>query len=336
MNKNVTDTFHITELFLLAAAFNAETLFGLPDKKTYQLMGSEKFKEAHESLIKKEIFTPDGKITTGGAYVIRALEFYYLSPKYVRIHNVMFGFRAEDEDELIMLMEVEDGTEYRINVISKAFVLKLLSDRFPLILREPKEEEKDFLKEEVSYLLKKELETYEPDDNFMNMEFFQLGDTQEKVTYEQWLAFTKDDELIMVDPITDKYYYAKNYYLMKWISRIRRRHLMVNTYLASTGGGAVPINIEADEITSMFQQLETILIEFETNVMPNVEELGDLEFYTAGKAKKAMDAYQDANAKVMEIHSHYKRASMLVIETLNEMMAADAMVAAQIIGKLRI
>ena len=111
---------------------------------------------------------------------------------------------------------------------------------------------------------------------------------------------------------------------------------MANAHLASTGGGSVPINIEADEITSMYQQLESILIEFESNVLPNVEQLGDSQFYTAGKAKEAMDVYHEANTKVMEIYNHYERASMLVIETLNDMMEADAAIASQIIGKLGI
>ena len=34
MSKEQVHTFHVTELFLLASAFEADILFGLPDKKT--------------------------------------------------------------------------------------------------------------------------------------------------------------------------------------------------------------------------------------------------------------------------------------------------------------
>ena len=78
MSKEQVHTFHVTELFLLASAFEADILFGLPDKKTFQLMGEDLFLKANEALIEKEILTTSGKITQGGAYVIRALEFYYL------------------------------------------------------------------------------------------------------------------------------------------------------------------------------------------------------------------------------------------------------------------
>lgn len=36
---NERDVFHATELFLLSSAFEANQLFGLPDKQTYQLLG---------------------------------------------------------------------------------------------------------------------------------------------------------------------------------------------------------------------------------------------------------------------------------------------------------
>jgi len=65
--KKSTDTFTVPELYLLAAAFGGNVLFGLPEKQIYQLRGEEVFKEAHERLIEKEIITADGKITKGGS-----------------------------------------------------------------------------------------------------------------------------------------------------------------------------------------------------------------------------------------------------------------------------
>src|SRR5690625_7628113 len=101
MNKKQVNTFHVTELFLLASAFEADILFGLPDKKTFQLMGEDLFSKANEALNEKESLTRSGKITQGGAYVIRALVVYYLSKKYVHIHYLMLVFLEKDEVEEI-------------------------------------------------------------------------------------------------------------------------------------------------------------------------------------------------------------------------------------------
>ncbi len=219
MSKSESDLFHITELYLLASAFDSEMLFGLPDKKTLHLLGDEVEKAAHQSLVKKNILTDEGKITEGGAYVIRALEFYYLSNKYVRINNLMFGFREVQEDEVIMLVEVEDGKYYRLHVISKALVLKLLIDRFPFILREPEEEEKHFLKKELSHKRREEFGDLEIGEEFMNLEFFHLGESMQVEDnpdfYQQWFAFPHDKKLMMIDPMNDKYYHASQYWFLK-------------------------------------------------------------------------------------------------------------------------
>lgn len=219
MSKRESDLFHITEIYLLASAFESEMLFGLPDKKTLHLLGGEVDKVAHQALVKKEILTEEGKITKGGAYVIRALEFYYLSKKYVRINNLMFGFREADEDEVIMLVEVEDGKYYRLHVISKALVLKLLIDRFPFILREPEKEEKDFLKKELSTQHRDELGDLEIGEEFMNLEFFHTGESPQAEDnpkfYQQWFALPHDKKLIMIDPMKDIYYHASQYWFLK-------------------------------------------------------------------------------------------------------------------------
>src|SRR5690625_527828 len=111
---------------------------------------------------------------------------------------------------------------------------------------------------------------------------------------------------------------------------------MANLHTLDAGGGGVKININVDEITSIYQKMEAILVEFENNIFPADEQIGNLNFYEAGKAKKAMEVYKEANAKVTEIYNHYDRASTLVIDTLNQMMAADREIALQIIEKLEL
>ena len=221
MMKAARDTFAAPELYLLGAAFGGDVLFGLPEKQIYQLQGEEVFKEAHDRLIEKELLTPEGKITKAGAIVIQTVQYYHQSEKYVRIHNLMFAFRAQDEDELILLVELEERGHYQLRVISKAIVLTLLSKHFPLLLREPHEQEKTFIKEELSHEERRETESFEPEKTLMNLEFFHLKaeprDKSNANYYQQWLAFAKDEKLIMVDTVNKKYYHASQYWFLKML-----------------------------------------------------------------------------------------------------------------------
>ncbi|MDS9473270.1 hypothetical protein [Sporosarcina pasteurii] len=103
------------------------------------------------------------------------------------------------------------------------------------------------------------------------------------------------------------------------------------------GGGAAPlIEINPDEITTIYNHLQEIITELESNVVPNVEKIGELNYYTAGKAEKAMEVYAEANTKILELQDHYVRASTLVIDILNTMLQTDAEVAEKIIAKLKV
>ncbi len=219
IKENQKDTFTAPELYLLAAAFGGKVLFGLPEKEIYQLKGDGVFQEAYQRLIDKEILTVEGKLTRGGAFIIQAVEKYHQSKKYVRINNLMFAFQEKDEDELILLIEMEDSDHYQMRILSKAIVLKMLSDEIPLILREPKEEEKNFLRKELLHQQRHEVEEYEPEKMFMNLELFHLEEEpQNKYNqkyYQQWFIFTKDGKLIMVDVMNKKYYHASQYWFLK-------------------------------------------------------------------------------------------------------------------------
>jgi len=219
MMERSTDAFSAAELYLLAAAFGGNVLFGLPEKEVYQLKGEEVFKEAHNRLIEKKIITPDGKITKSGALVIQTLEFYHQSKKYVRINNLLFAFRARESDEVIVLVELEPPGHYQLRVTSKASLLKMLSEQFPVIVREPVEMEKAFLKKELSNQERRETESFEPEEMFLNLEFFHLNEEHKDRFnwhyYQQWLIFTKDEKLIMVDTVNKKYYHASQYWFLK-------------------------------------------------------------------------------------------------------------------------
>ncbi|WP_339210367.1 DUF5081 family protein [Aeribacillus sp. FSL K6-8210] len=212
------DAFNVPELYLLAAAFGCNTIFGLPDKQIYQLKGEEVFKEAHERLKEKQILDSAGKITEAGALVIQALEHYAQSEKYVRINNLMFAFFEKTNDKLIVLVELENNL-YQLRIIAKAFVLKLLSEQFPLMSREPAPLEKTFLKRELTHEERREVESFEPEKMFMNLEFFHMTERPMEPDnpkfYQQWMIFTKDQNLIMVDIPQKKYYHASQYWFLK-------------------------------------------------------------------------------------------------------------------------
>ncbi|MUK87588.1 DUF5081 family protein [Ornithinibacillus sp. L9] len=219
MTQLSTDAFNVPELYLLAAAFGGNVLFGLPEKEIYQLKGEEVFEEAHNRLIEKQIITPDGKITKAGAIIIQAIEYYHQSKKYVRINNIMFAFSDHNDDELILLVELEEKSLYKLFVVSKAIVLKMLGEKFPIILREPQEEEKTFLKEELSNQDRHDTEQYDPGSSLINLEFFHLDNQPQEATnpsfYQQWLAFVKEEKLLMVDTVKRKYYHASQYWFLK-------------------------------------------------------------------------------------------------------------------------
>lgn len=121
---------------------------------------------------------------------------------------------------------------------------------------------------------------------------------------------------------------------MKWNS-LTRRQIKMNIELASTGGASAPrISVAADEMTTIFSHLQSIVEELQANAVPNIELLKQLDYYTAGKAIKAVEASADANERVLELLDHYNRISTLVIDSLEKMIEADEAIAAQIIARL--
>lgn len=213
MKKQVKDAFHVSELLLLSSAFHAHGLFGLPDKQTFQLKGKRLFTDIYKDLIQKEVLSPKGKITPGGAYVIKALEYYYHSKKYVRIHNLMIAFREKKEEEVIVLMEL-DKEQYRLLVMSKLKLLKLLMNRFPVLLREPDEAEKAFHKRELNKEETAKVKQHDIDDTVFNFEYFYIAHNDVS-DYGQWFAFEHDNQLMMIETEKQSYYYYSQYRFLK-------------------------------------------------------------------------------------------------------------------------
>jgi len=218
MSEQTTDFFTAPELYLLADAFDGRILFGLPDKEIYQLQGEEVFEDAYNRLIEKNILTKEGRLTKGGAVIIKALQAYHQSKKFVRINNVMFAFREEEENELIMLVEVERQEKYKFFVASKLRIFDLLATFYPVVLREPEEKEKTFLKSALAHHERHDIDEYEP-ESIMNIEVFHYGkgplESRNSKVYQQWLVFEKNERLIMINPIEKQYYHASQYWFLK-------------------------------------------------------------------------------------------------------------------------
>ncbi|CDQ40390.1 MULTISPECIES: hypothetical protein [Virgibacillus] len=105
---------------------------------------------------------------------------------------------------------------------------------------------------------------------------------------------------------------------------------------SGSGGGGAQINVHPDEITTIYNQLQAIIAELESSVTPNIQKLGEIDYYQAGKAKPAMEVYAEANEKLMDLYDNYVRASTLVIDVLNTMIETDQAIAEQIIAKLEV
>jgi hypothetical protein len=111
---------------------------------------------------------------------------------------------------------------------------------------------------------------------------------------------------------------------------------MADIVRTSAVGSGTAINVRADELTSIYTKLEGIITELESNAVPNISRLSELDYYEEGKAKEAMEVYAEANQKMLDLFDNYMRASALVIDVLNTMMEADQAIAEQIIARLEV
>ncbi|PAD34195.1 MULTISPECIES: DUF5081 family protein [Terribacillus] len=218
MTQTDKDTFDVTELYLLAAAFDAEALFGLPDKKLYQLQGEEPWSQAYAKLKNKGVFDKEGSLTKSGGVIIKTLYTYFFSQKYVRINNLMFAFKEKEAEEVIILAETADKT-YKLYVMDKPLVLKLLGEKIPLLNREPVEAEKNFLQRELSAEDREAIKELDVTNDIVNIELFHPRVKPQISTnpnhYQQWLVLSKEDRLIMIDTTQKQYYQASQYWFLK-------------------------------------------------------------------------------------------------------------------------
>ncbi|MBC1625492.1 DUF5081 family protein [Listeria welshimeri] len=219
MTVDTVDVFSPVELYLLLSPLETKYLFGIPDKLTFLLKGEDVFVEGFERLKSKGILTDTGELTDGGGFLIESLMEYHQSKKYVRMNQLMFAFSEKASNEVLVMIEVTSQKEYRFERMNKIYALAMIKDFFPLVNREPGERETEFLKEELTNEERKRAVAFEPEKNFISMEFFHMEEEPKEEKndkyYKQYLAFEMEDKLMMVDVVNETYYRGSQYALMK-------------------------------------------------------------------------------------------------------------------------
>ncbi|MBC2299791.1 DUF5081 family protein [Listeria welshimeri] len=219
MTVDTVDVFSPVELYLLLSPLETKYLFGIPDKLTFLLKGEDVFAEGFERLKSKGILTDTGELTDGGGFLIESLMEYHQSKKYVRMNQMMFAFSEKASNEVLVMIEVTSQKEYRFERMNKIYALAMIKDFFPLVNREPGERETEFLKEELTNEERKRAVAFEPEKNFISMEFFHMEEEPKEEKndkyYKQYLAFEMEDKLMMVDVVNETYYRGSQYALMK-------------------------------------------------------------------------------------------------------------------------
>lgn len=219
MTVDTVDVFSPVELYLLLSPLETKYLFGIPDKLTFLLKGEDVFAEGFERLKSKGILTDTSELTDGGGFLIESLMEYHQSKKYVRMNQMMFAFSEKASNEVLVMIEVTSQKEYRFERMNKIYALAMIKDFFPLVNREPGERETEFLKEELTNEERKRAVAFEPEKNFISMEFFHMEEEPKEEKndkyYKQYLAFEMEDKLMMVDVVNETYYRGSQYALMK-------------------------------------------------------------------------------------------------------------------------
>lgn len=209
------DVFHLYELYLMAEATENEVIFGLPDKSVYAITDPHYLETAKEAIQEKGILDEEGHISEGGFFVIKALQEYATSKKYVQLNNLMIAFSESEPDELIVLTEVENQTYYQIKVIDKRLVLKDLFDSLPIVQREPLSDETEFTLKKLRNRERRSILEEEVEENVLSIAVFDTNAVQMEEEFAQWLYFMEEDKLCAVNVEEESYYRASQYWLMK-------------------------------------------------------------------------------------------------------------------------
>ncbi|MBC6310976.1 hypothetical protein HCJ66_15675, partial [Listeria sp. FSL L7-1582] len=73
---------------------------------------------------------------------------------------------------------------------------------------------------------------------------------------------------------------------------------------AGAGGGAADISISVDEISTIYNKIQKMMTELD-KLDASTKAISSITFYKEGKAKKALEVYDKANKKAMDLYDNY-------------------------------
>ncbi|MDM5191268.1 DUF5081 family protein [Bacillus hominis] len=109
--------------------------------------------------------------------------------------------------------------QYQLHILSKMIVLNMLIEHFPILLREPEEEEYKDLTHRASEQERKQLEERSLSDTGINIELFHLTEEPRLQSnpryYQQWLCLESNQRVAAIDLVKKQYLFVSQFWLLK-------------------------------------------------------------------------------------------------------------------------
>ncbi|MDM5436392.1 DUF5081 family protein [Bacillus hominis] len=109
--------------------------------------------------------------------------------------------------------------QYQLHILSKMIVLNMLIEHFPILLREPEEEEYKDLTHRASEQERKQLEERSLSDTGINIELFHLTEEPRLQSnpryYQQWLCLESNQRVAAIDLVKEQYLFVSQFWLLK-------------------------------------------------------------------------------------------------------------------------
>lgn len=205
------DYFSIEELYLLLESFDGQDLLGLPSKKDLDLSFVSVWESAKEALVAKSLLHEDGSLTRSGFAVTEVLKDYCTGEALTLINN-WYIMRLSDRQASVVIVDTDQG--YHVLELGAVSLLDLLQEKIPLLLRTPKEDEQDFLRQD--YQLAEGLAQLNKDTSFVIQHYPELMAMRpyQKSAITQLLVGEDDGHLVVYNiPEKQLSRYSQYYFL---------------------------------------------------------------------------------------------------------------------------
>lgn len=207
-------SFSLHELYFLTSAFDCQSLFALPELQKLHIVPDETWKSVRESLIEKKLLDEDGKLTKEGSIVISMLEEYSQTDSLTIMNNFLIAACENKDYSIVISLNKED--KYFVFKIDFVMMLQFLSEKIPSYThRIPNEEEKTFLKKEVT--LTSELKKIFTLDSALFVQHYPIAElkTDKNVGHDSWIFSIHDNSIFALDVHKETAYLFSQYYLFE-------------------------------------------------------------------------------------------------------------------------